>query len=132
MKEDSPRRKLRKFGLTVGTVLLILGTVSWYRGGVYLPPILLGAGGGLLVFGLILPQALRPVEKAWMTMAMGLAWVNTRILLTLLFYVVFAPVGLMMRMLRDPLNRKFPDDSRSYWIRRDVKSPAQRTYQRQF
>jgi hypothetical protein len=132
MKEENPRRKLRKFGLTVGIALLVIGSVSWYRGGVRVPQILGGAGGLLVAFGLLLPRALQPVEKAWMAMAMVLGWINTRILLTLLFYVVFTPVGLIMSFFRDPLNRKFPDTSDSYWIRREAKGSDRPLYQRQF
>jgi len=77
-------------------------------------------------------MALGPVERGWMAVAMVLAWINTRIILTVLFALVFTPVGLVMRLLRDPLNLKFRDGRSSYWIRRDAKSFERLQYERQF
>jgi hypothetical protein len=129
---DDPRRKLRKFGLSVGTVLLVIGAVSRLRGH---ESVSLGLGvvGGLLVlFGLVLPRALGPVEKAWMAFAMVLAWINTRIILSVLFFVAFTPVGLVRRMIHDPLERKFRDGKSTYWVPRERKSAGRVQYERQF
>jgi len=124
--------KLRKFGLTVGGAFLLLGGIRAYLHAGYFSTGLLAVGGTLFVFGLVLPNALGPVEKAWMKMAMALAYVNTRIILTVLFYLVFTPVGLVMRLMRDPLNRKLRDGSPSYWIKREEKSSSPMLYERQF
>src|SRR5581483_9239218 len=104
---DDSRRKLRRFGLTVGTALLVVGAISRWRGH---GPVSLGlwsAGAVLLALALVLPQALRPIEKAWMGLAAVLSWINTRIILSLLFVVAFTPIGVVRRMLRDPLDRAF-------------------------
>lgn len=132
MKKDDPRLKLRKFGLTVGAALLVLGGVSGYRGGTWLPSVLGAAGGSLLLLGMVLPEALGPIERAWMALAAVLSWISTRIILTLLFYVAFTPIGLIMRIFRDPLNRKLRDGSSSYWIRRGRKGHDRVAYERQF
>ena len=129
---DDPRRKLRRFGLTVGTALLVLGGVSRLRGHESVPLGLWAAGGVLLVFGLVLPQALRPVEKAWMGFAMILAWINTRVILSLLFVLAFTPVGLVRTMLHDPLERKFRDGKSTYWLPRERKPAGRVHYERQF
>ena len=132
MKADTSRPKLRKFGLTVGAALIVFAGLTRYGGAAYLPFLLAGAGGALVLLGLTAPMALRPVEKGWMAVAMVLAWINTRILLTLTFYLLFAPAGLIMRLMRDPLNRRFRGGDSSYWIRRDVKARDQILYERQF
>jgi hypothetical protein len=132
MKTKTPRSKLRTFGFTVGTAMLFLGAVFWYFGSTRLPTFLGGAGGLLVVLGLAIPQVLAPVERAWMGLAMVLAWINTRIILSLLFVLVLSPIGMIMRVFRDPLNRKLRDGSESYWIPLD-KQPADREkYERQF
>jgi hypothetical protein len=123
---------LRKFGLTVGTALFVLTAVSWYRADVRTTSILAAAAAGLLVLGLVLPEALRPIDKAWMALAMVLAWINTRIILTVLFFIVFTPAGLVMSVFRDPLNRKFRDGQSTYWLRRDGKTRNRVLYERQF
>jgi hypothetical protein len=129
---DDPRRKLRKFGLTVGTALLVLGGVSRFRGHESVSLGLWAAGGLLFVLGLVLPQALGPIEKAWMGFAMVLAWINTRIILTVLFFVAFTPVGLVRRMFSDSLDRKFRDGRSTYWLPRERKPAGRVQYERQF
>ena len=125
-------QKLRKFGLTVGGAFLVFGAIRSYfhfgNGAI----VLLAIGGVLSVFGIALPTALGPVEKAWMALAEALAFINTRIILTVLFYLVFTPIGLITRMFKDPLNRKLHDGNMSYWIRRQPKPADPALYQRQF
>ena len=129
---DDQGRKLRKFGLTVGTALLVIGGVSRLRGHESVSLGLGAAGGLLLVLGLVLPRALRPVEKAWMALAMVLAWINTRIILSVLFVLAFTPVGLVRRMIHDPLERKFRDGKSTYWVPHPPKPAGRVQYERQF
>lgn len=126
------RTKLRKFGLTVGIAFLVLAAIIQYRSGAMAAPVLGTLGGALVLFGLVLPQALGPVEKAWMSLAMVLSWINTRIILTVLFAIVFTPIGLVMRLFRDPLNLAFRDGRTSYWVRREAKPFDRLQYERQF
>ena len=86
----------------------------------------------LLLLGLILPKLLRPVNTFWMSLAMALAWVNTRIILTCLFYAVFTPVGMVMRLFRDPLDRRLHDGRVSYWVQKESKPFDPKAYEKQF
>jgi hypothetical protein len=126
------RRELRKFGITVGGVFLVLGCVSRYRGH-ELPPLVLWTLGTLLfVPGLIAPAILGPVERGWMRMAAVMGHVNTRIILSLLYFALFVPFGFVLRRFRDPLDRSLADGRDSNWIKR-VPEPADRArYQQQF
>src|SRR5262245_73747 len=126
------RRTLRKFGLTVGTAFLVIGGISRFRGHGAVSFGILAAAGILLALAAVLPQALRPVEKAWMGLAMVLSWVNTRIILSVLFVVAFTPVGLVRRLLGDPLDRKFRDGRSTYWRPRERKPTGLPQYERQF
>ena len=57
-------RELRRFGLTVGGMFLLLGLVSRWRGHT-LPPLVLGTAGVLLLVpGLLAPRILAPVDPA--------------------------------------------------------------------
>lgn len=127
------KKELRKFGLTVGGIFLVLAGISFWRGH-EIPPVVLGALGVLLfVPGLIAPTILRPVEKGWMRFAAGLAYVNTRIILTVLYYVLFAPIGLIRRMLgKDGLNVKLGKGETSDWVKREVKPVDAAGYRMQF
>jgi hypothetical protein len=137
MSTPSPKpltkQDLRRFGLTVGGILALLAGVSWWRGH-ELPPLVLGALGTLLiVLGLVAPTLLRPIEKGWMRFAAGLAYVNTRIILTVLFYLLFFPVGVVRRLVgRDPLDRRLGQGESSDWVKREQRPLDPRRYRMQF
>lgn len=74
----------------------------------------------------ILPRLLSPVYKIWMKIGHILGWINTRIILGLIFFIVFAPVSIILFILRkDPMNRAFDADTNSYRIK-SIKPPRNR------
>jgi hypothetical protein len=125
-------RDLRKFGLMVGGVFAVLGLLFlWRHPG--RSPYFLWPGGVLIVAGAILPRALKWVYIGWMSVAFVLGFVMAHIILTLFFFLVITPVGLLARLFgQDFLSRKLDHAAKSYWIPREkkVKSPAE--YERQF
>jgi hypothetical protein len=130
--KTADRRKLRRFGLTVAIGFTTLATISWWRGHTVAPTVMWSLAAVLLAPAIVAPMALAPVERAWMTLGGWLAWFNTRVILTVLFYVVVTPVGLIVRMFRDPLDRQLSEAGTSYWIRRNVQPFKAENYQRQF
>ena len=126
------KAELRKFGLSVGGVFLLLGAVSWYRGHDIAPRVLWGLGVLLVVPGLIAPTLLGPVQRGWMAFAAVLGHVNTRILLGAFFYVVMTPIGFVLRLVRDPLNRSMKERTETNWVRRESQPVDPASYERQF
>jgi hypothetical protein len=125
-------RELRRFGLSVGGIFLLLGGISWWRGHVY-PPYVLGTLGTLLVVpGLLFPRVLGPVERRWMQFAEVLGRFNARVILSLFWILVMTPVGFVRRLLHDPLERKMRDGSTSTWVRRTSEPVAIDRYRQQF
>jgi len=64
--------------------------------------------------------AVRPTSFHWAWLRLGwiLGWINRRIILTLLFFVVILPRGLLMRALGpDPVSPKLDPDAPSYRVR---------------
>ena len=56
---------------------------------------------------LLLPSLLAPVYKGWMSAGHALGWINTRIILGIIFYILLLPIGLLMRLFgKDPMTRK--------------------------
>jgi hypothetical protein len=130
--EQPGTRALRKFGVTVGIAFITLGAVSRWRGHELPPRVLWTLGVLLLVPGLVAPTLLAPVQRAWMAAAEVMASFNTRVILGLLFYVVFTPVGFVMRLFHDPLTRSLRDGKQSHWIRRKVEPVDRARYEQQF
>jgi hypothetical protein len=128
----SGRRELRKFGVTVGIALAVFGGIFLWRGKDFYPYVFYIAAG-FLFFGLVLPVVLWPIQKAWMTLALLLGWLMTRVILTVLFYVIVTPIGLLARLFgKDFLDRKFSGQSESYWIPKDLDEKAEKDYESQF
>jgi hypothetical protein len=89
---------LRKFGFTLSTFFIgLFGLfLPWYWEKAFaLWPFILG--GILAVFALLLPKLLRYVYIPWMKLGHILGWVNTRIILGIIFFVLITPIGLVMR-----------------------------------
>jgi hypothetical protein len=130
--ERRTRAELRRFGITVGGVFLALALLSAWRGHV-LPPRILGTLGVLLVVpGLLAPSVLGPVERHWMRFAEAIGRVNSRIILSLLYWLVFTPVGLVRRWIHDPLDRAMRDGRPSVWVARPRGPVDPARYRQQF
>ena len=130
---DTSRRALRKFGLVVGGVFLLIGLWFWFRQKSYfIWP--LGIGIPLAVLGLLCPAWLRWIYLAWMGLAFVLGHVVSTLLLLVFYYLVVTPVGLLARCMgRDFLNRRIEPSAASYWICRDHAKPRTRKeYEQQF
>lgn len=81
--------------------------------------------------GLIYPPVLRPVFKVWMAIGEVLGWVNTRVILTVVYYGLIVPIGAVLRMTdKDPMRRSFEPDAATYRILRAKRPPShmQRQY----
>ena len=130
IKED--KSTLRKFRLTVGTVLLFVGIVL-YLTGKSSSVVFGGAGVLLILFGLILPNILKPLNKIWMILAVILGWFMSRLILFILFYIVITPIGFFLRIAgKDFLNLRTDKNSDSYWEKREKRVKEKIDYERQF
>lgn len=86
-----------------------------------------------LVPGLLFPTVLRPIFKLWLKFAAALAWVNTRLVLSLVYYLVFTPVGLLLRLLhKDLIKQNWNDGATTYWIDRPEQPFDKSNYEKQY
>lgn len=127
----SGKKELRSFGFTVGGVFALLGIILLWRGKETGWVFIVG-GSPLLALGALKPSLLKPLQKAWMTLAMAMGWVMTRVILTVVFYLVLTPIGLLVKLSgKDLLDLKFELSSSSYWRRRE-KGAQQTDCEKQF
>ena len=67
-----------------------------------------------------------------MKFAHALGWVNTRVILTVVYLLIFTPVALIFKVIgKDPMERKI-EKVNSYWIKREARKFRQGDYRRQF
>ncbi|MEW4568960.1 SxtJ family membrane protein [Tautonia sp. JC769] len=112
------RRMLRQFA---GLWLLVFGGLAAWHGlvlehetrGLILAGLALTVGWA----GLVRPGSVRPIYVAWSVLAFPIGWTVSRLILAVVYYGVFTPVGLGLRLLgRDPLLLRPPGDRETNWI----------------
>jgi len=124
--------ELRKFGLLVGGVLVAFGI--WFlvrHKSSY--PFFLVPGVALIASGALAPRTLKYIYIAWMAVAFTLGFVMSQVILTLFFFLIVTPIGLLARLFRkDFLARKLEKDAASYWVPCPKESKTAESYYRQF
>ena len=102
-----PKNPERSFGVSVGSVLIVLSLILLWGKRITRAEVLGGIGVVLLFFGLVAPTLLKWPSALWWKFSLALGRVMATFWLTLLFFVILTPVSLLWRMIgRDPLGRK--------------------------
>lgn len=126
-----PAPSHRSFGLTVGGVLAAIAAFSLWRGHLMRAEIVAAISAVLIIAALVRPASLALIAKGWGLVGHALGWVNSRILLTLLFFVVLWPVGLVSRLFgSDPLDRR--RRAGSFWTAYSTRFRDPTHYERMF
>jgi hypothetical protein len=117
MQNNTDNKQLRSFGLTVGGVFLVLGlwpVVFRNEGPRWWAVILAGL---LVVPALVFPRSLSWIYKWWMALGHIMGWINTRIILGVVFYFIVTPIGIIRRFLgKDPMGKQIRTDMNTYRI----------------
>ncbi len=119
--ETLDNRGYRKFGLTTGGIVISLfGLLIPWVFGLHYPGWPWVLGGALVLWAFLAPGTLRPVYAGWMKFGHLMNWINTRLILGMLFYGIFLPFGMMMRLFgRDPMHRKLDKSMATYRVKSD-------------
>ena len=124
-------REGRKFGFTVGTAFLVFGGIALWRGRVLPAQVLWVLGGLLILSATLLPAKLKPVERAWMAMALQISRVTTPIVMGIVYFLVLTPIALLMRSTKgNPLVHR--TDATGYWFSKEEGQDAKSDMRRQF
>lgn len=133
---DIPRnpsqKTLRQFAAIWLLVFLGLGAIRWRAGHTTAAAVL-----GILALiiglpGLNYPSWVRPVFVGWLVLGFPIGWAISQLLLGVLYYAVFMPLGLAFRFLgRDSLRRKRLPTEQSYWNEKST-PPNASSYFRQY
>jgi hypothetical protein len=128
---DLPRRTITSFALIVSGALLAIAAYQRWRGAEpWVVLTLVSIAAVLSLLSALAPSLLRPVYRGWMHFGEALGWLNTRILLTLVFFLVVTPIGLLMRLFgRSPITTRRRD---SYWTDVEPHSYGDRHVEKQF
>jgi len=126
------KKSLRKFGITMGIAFFIITIIILIRHKHSVIPASI-ISITFLILAFALPALLKPVYILWMKLAFVMGWINTRLILCMLFYLLFAPMGLVMRLFKvDLLDRKIEKNKDSYWRKKAKREFGTLDYERQF
>ncbi len=114
--KELDKKGLREFGLIGGSIVAVLfgfllpvirnhslSVIPWVIAGV------------LWVWAIVAPATLNLVYQIWMRIGLVLGWIQTRIILGVIFYAMVTPMGLMRRLLnRNPMMRRFDPNLPTY------------------
>jgi len=126
-------RDEREFGLTVGIVLILLGSWWFYTGRwEVVARGFLALGPSLVILGLLFPRALVLPNRAWMALAKLLSLITTPIILGIVFFGIFMPIGAIKRLFGwDPLRRRSSPGA-SYWVSYNARQRDPRHFEKMY
>jgi hypothetical protein len=124
MKEQIPAKQLRSFGLIVGSVFAAVAVWPFLIRGAQPRLWALVIAACLITPAAVFPASLTWPYKGWMALGHVLGWINTRIILGLIFYLIVTPIGVIRHWLgKDPMGRRLRPDLDTYRIIR-TRRPA--------
>ena len=140
MKKELSRDETKQLRVVAGVLLALVTVITAIRylvrgfpEGTPIGLILIAIAAVVFVVALVSPRPLGPAFRCWMALARALGWVMTRLLLSIMFYLVFTPIGLIMRLIRrDVLHRDFNSSKSSFWIPKEDPKDGLERYTRQF
>ena len=128
----SEKSDLRKFGITIGLILMIVsGFLFWKEKESF--QILLTAGAILLILGVTIPAILKYIYWVWMIFATIIGWIMTRMILSLMFYMIFTPIGFILRLFgKQFIELNWNKTDSTYWKYRSKSIFEKENYEKQF
>ena len=125
-------KDLRSFGITFGIIFLIIAGFLFYIENESFR-LFIVISSAFIIFGFLIPIILKPICIVWMSFAIILGWFMTRFILSLLFYLIVTPIGLITRVLgKDFLELKKEASNGSYWNQRESSLEKNQNYDKQF
>jgi len=120
MKEDikninTTKKDIKKFGFLIGGILIAISLFFiWKEAASY--KIIMPIGIIFIISGQFLPTILKPIYLVWMTFAVILGWIMTRVILIIIFYLIVTPISLIAKLFRHKfLDLTFRTKDDTYW-----------------
>jgi len=130
MQGTTTTKQLRSFGLMVGGIFAIIGLWPVLLHGRDLRLWAVVLAGLLMIPAVVFPKSLGLIYRGWMAVGQVLGWINTRIILSVIFYGLITPLGLLRRLLvGDPIGRSFSSDLDTYRVMRKTRPASHMTQQ---
>jgi len=124
------RKQLRSFGLVMAGGFLVIGLWPMIFRHQALRPWTIIVSLVFAAAGVLIPGSLRQPYRVWMTAGDLLGWINSKLILGTMYYILITPLRLLMAIARhDPMNRAFDRNSTTYRILRKPRDASHMTHQ---
>ena len=121
----------RKFGFFFTFLFLLAGAYFYYAANTGWAYVFITASSIFMLISLIKSDALLPFNKLWMRFGLFLSIIINPIVLGTIFFGLFTPIAIFMRLIgRDELRLKF-NQRASHWISRNEKIKSE-SFKHQF
>lgn len=133
LKTSFSRRELLWFGPLFALFGVLVGALAlWKFGAPGVAKWIWIISAVVIAIYYLAPPLRRWIFIGWMAAVFPIGWILSHVVLSVVFYLVVFPIGLLLRLFRyDALRRRFDPEATSYWIKREV-SEDPRRYFRQF
>ena len=130
MQNDPQDKQLRSFGLILGGIFGVIAAWPLIFHGAQARSWAGVAAAVLIIPALVYPRGLYWIHKGWMALGHVMGWINTRIILGLVFYLIVTPIGFIRRAMgKDSMGKEFAPDASSYRVARKVRPATHLTRQ---
>ena len=126
------KKELRKFGLTIAFAIAVpfggIFPLVFHRALPFWPWVIFVV---LISGAIVRPNTMIIIYKPWMCLSGILGTINTYVVLSVIFYLVFTPLSIVMKIVRrDPLKRKFDSKVSTYrcFTKRRDKNHMERSF----
>lgn len=133
-KNRDEKKDIRNFGIALAVILGAIGSYRFYYKRQWDVALWLYAGGGMvIILSFFAPLVIKPLYRIMTIVGYKIGWVNQRLILGILFYLLFTPIAVVFKLIgKDPLERKIEVETNSYWIPRKESSSDKKKYEQQY
>lgn len=127
-------RELKQFArIWFPLFYVVVGAVAWGKyGSPFVAWCVWNTGILLSILGLVFPAILRGIFVGMSVVTWPIGWIVSHLLLGVIFYGIVTPIGFLLRLCgRDPLQRKFDPQAKTYWVPHETTTNTRR-YFRQY
>tara|TARA_Y100001970_G_scaffold278378_1_gene383982 strand:- start:344 stop:754 length:411 start_codon:yes stop_codon:yes gene_type:complete len=128
---QTSNKDITSFSIIIGIILFIISGFLIYYGKEDYQFFAITAST-FIAIGIILPILLKPIYLVWMIFAVILGWIMTRIILSVLFYLIITPIGLFARLIGEDFLGLKKMNTNSYWNNREKNHEINQDYEKQF
>lgn len=130
--DTSDKREQRNFGLVMAVAFMVISLIRWWFSGTY-SFIFIYIAVPFAVLGLLAPRVLQPVLVVWIKFSIVLNWIMTRVLLSLVFFLMITPTRIILSLRgKDTLNRSYLPGDETYWEKPEEQPDDIEGYKNQF